>query len=395
MSRQLTFASLFSGCGGFDVGFDTNGFRCIGAYDNDPHVVRVHHLNHGPIAEMLDLSSDAIRLEAIRNVDVLISGSPCQGFSTAGKRLFSDPRNHLLLVAGHIAAFAKPKVFLAENVVGVASGSHKEYWEALHLILRSAGYLTTDFICDGTQMGVAQIRRRRFLIAWRTPVTLRLRLPQKLGGILRDAIGNMEGTTSHDKNYLVAGSVHARIAERIRQGQKLSDVRGGNRAVPSWEIPEVFGATTPEEQNLLLALRSLRRRMRTRDYGDADPVSVSALNSYFRHDVELLVDSLESKKYLRRKGCMVNLSRGYNGKYRRLLWNAPSLNVDTCFGAPNLFLHPVEQRGFTIREAARIQGFPDTFEFKGPERAQYRMIGNAVPPPMAECLSEFVRSALL
>ena len=75
-------------------------------------------------------------------------------------------------------------------------------------------------------------------------------------------------------------------------------------------------------------------------------------------------------------------------------WDKPSHTVDTRFGAPRYFLHPNEHRGFTVREAARIQGFPDDYVFHGDEKFQYRLIGNAVPPPLARLAAEFAAHLL-
>lgn len=106
------------------------------------------------------------------------------------------------------------------------------------------------------------------------------------------------------------------------------------------------------------------------------------------------MDSLIHKGYIRRTGDECDLVGTFNGKYRRLSWSEPSYTVDTRFGAPRYFLHPDEQRGFTVREAARIQGFRDDYIFHGNEAAQYRVIGNAVPPPLAVQAAEFTRQLL-
>ena len=90
----------------------------------------------------------------------------------------------------------------------------------------------------------------------------------------------------------------------------------------------------------------------------------------------------------------MDLSHTFNGKYRRLSWDHPAPTVDTRFGDPKYYLHPEEQRGLSVREAARIQGFPDDFVFAGSKAAQFRMVGNAVPPPLAKQLAEAIREYL-
>src|SRR5258708_3791391 len=104
---------------------------------------------------------------------------------------------------------------------------------------------------------------------------------------------------------------------------------------------------------------------------------------------------LIAKNYIRRVGDCFDLVHTFNGKFRRLRWDQPSLTVDTRFSSPRYFLHPEEQRGFTIREAARIQGFPDDFIFFGESKAQIRHIGNAVPPPVAYQLADLIYNGLL
>jgi DNA (cytosine-5)-methyltransferase 1 len=169
-------------------------------------------------------------------------------------------------------------------------------------------------------------------------------------------------------------------------------VRGGSKAVHTWDIPDVFGETTSTEKLTLKTILYLRRRLRKRNWGDADPISIKDLENSMNMNVEELVASLKSKNYIREVGDMLDLKNTFNGKYRRLHWDEPASTVDTRFGSPRLFLHPDEDRAYTVREAARLQGFPDSFIFYGPIHAQYKMIGNAVPPPLGEYISEVIKN---
>lgn len=389
------FVSLFSGCGGFDLGFAAAGFSCAAAFDIDPLAVAVHRRNLGSTAVTRDLTDEAKGLGDIKGVDVLLAGSPCQGFSTVGKRDPSDPRNGLLLTAGRIAGRVRPRVFIAENVAGVVSGEHRSYWDALGELLRAQGYQTTQLRCDATTMGVAQMRHRLVLLAWRQGWRGEVVLPSAPGGVLRDALAGLQDAPNHDVRPLAGGSRCAKIASHLGPGQKLCNVRSSQRAVHTWAIPEVFGRTNREERQLLEAMLKLRRRDRARTFGDADPVTARTLYMHLRRPVAAALKTLHDKGYVRKCGDRYDLAHTFNGKYRRLSWDAPSLTVDTRFGDPHYFLHPDESRGFTVREAARIQGFPDSFVFEGPERAQFRLVGNAVPPPMGKCLAEWVRANLL
>jgi DNA (cytosine-5)-methyltransferase 1 len=391
----LRFASLFSGCGGFDLGFIRAGFRCAGAFDIDPLAVEVHSRNLKTPVYVKDLSSGLDSSEALSNLDVLLAGSPCQGFSTAGKRELNDPRNQLLSVAGRIAVRLKPKVIILENVSGVLAGGHRIYWDDLNELIRSHGYRTVQLRCDATEMGVPQIRRRMVLLGWNTSWVGEVGLAVVPGGVLRNALSDLNEDDSHLVRHLPVTSRCFRIGRHLAPGQKLSNVRSGPRAVHTWHIPEVFGATTEAERRLLEAILTLRRRERTRNFGDADPVSAKRLVAFLKHPVAGALGVLIEKGYVRRRGGAYDLSRTFNGKYRRLSWDSPSPTVDTRFGDPHYFMHPDEDRGFTVREAARIQGFPDTFSFAGPERSQFRLVGNAVPPPMSQCIANWVRDFLL
>jgi DNA (cytosine-5)-methyltransferase 1 len=186
-------------------------------------------------------------------------------------------------------------------------------------------------------------------------------------------------------------SVDGKIAARIGSGQKLTNSRGGESAVHTWNIPEVFGRTNAAERGVLEHVLKTRRTERRRTFGDADPVNRRQLTNKFSVQE---VSSLLRKGYLKDMGRYVDLTHTFNGKYRRQQISMPSRTVDTRYGDPQLFLHPTESRPFTVREAARVQGFPDEFVFSGSTRQQFRMIGNAVPPPVGSAVARLAKSLL-
>jgi DNA (cytosine-5)-methyltransferase 1 len=222
------------------------------------------------------------------------------------------------------------------------------------------------------------------LFAWRTGRDVRFVLPHRAAGTLRRVLRGVSRCANHHPHKLREGSTAWRIARHIKPGQKLSNVRGGERAVHTWDIPEIFGYATPKERTLLELLRRLRRRERQRDIGDADPVSVERLRSAFGQPFTRLLNSLERKGFVRCTDGHYDLANTFNGTYRRLFWDGPSCTVDTRFGSPRYFLHPAKARPFTVREAARIQGFPDNYVFYGDDGTQFKLVGNAVPPPVGE-----------
>jgi len=395
LSVKPTFISLFCGCGGFDLGFIQAGFECLAAFDIDPLAVSVHEKNLNSKVVVHDLSIGCETYGPFNNVDVIIAGPPCQGFSTAGKRDLNDPRNHLLVAAGTRAIKLNPKVFVAENVRGVVSGDHKKYWMALEQLLRDAGYKTTECLIDVSKLGLSQSRKRMVMIAWNTDTDFSIPLLTETPKTLENALLGIGNAANHNVILLDETSDSAKIAKHILPGQKLCDVRGGSRAVHTWNIPELFGHTTETERSVLEIILRLRRQIRLRDFGDADPVTEKDITLALGKSSLHVLYNLMEKGFIRKIGDRYDLVHAFNGKFRRLSWSKPAPTVDTRFIEPRYFLHPDENRGFTVREAARIQGFPDSFIFSGNEKEQCRLIGNAVPPPLGKWLGELIIDSII
>ena len=243
----LKFASLFSGCGGFDLGFIQQGFRSQGAYDSDSEAIENFKANiNGDICNV-DLTCGVPNERSLHGIDALIAGPPCQGFSTAGKRLIDDERNHLLTLTGHLARRINPKVLVVENVTGALSGAHARYWNELDETTRLAGYRTKTIRCQTTDLGMAQLRKRILFFAWRTQRDIDFTTPSLPAGNLRSVLTGLKNQMNHHPQLLFPESRDWQIAKRIKPGQKLSNVRGGENAVSAWDIPEVFGAVTENE----------------------------------------------------------------------------------------------------------------------------------------------------
>jgi len=394
-SDSPTVASLFCGCGGFDVGFENVGFRGIGAFDISPQAVSVFRRNLHNKCVVADLATASINNANVGRPDVVIAGSPCQGFSTLGKNDSADPRNSLLLRGALIAVNLRPRVIVLENVCGVLSGRMRVHWDEATSILREAGYSTLTQRVTSSDFGVPQIRKRVFLIASKSKALNSFSVPRHGKVSLKQALSGITRLPNHEPIELKPSSEAFHIAARIGQHQKLCNVRGGDRSVPTWLIPEVFGGTTKRERDVLEVIRALRRRIRLRKCGDSDPLTMHDLKKECGKDVGSVIDRLFTKGYLRKMHGRVDLTHTFNGKYRRLCYAHPSPAVDTRFGTPAYYLHPEEPRGFTAREAARIQGFPDTFVFEGTRSTQFKMIGNAVPPPVAESIAMAIKERLL
>lgn len=388
---QWRATSLFCGAGGLDLGLLSEGVLTDAAYDKSLPALRMYDANLPARGRPADLS----RFEPDDRCDVLTAGAPCQGFSTIGKRAVDDPRNGLLSRVADVALRIRPKVVLVENVPGARSGGHGVLWRALEDRMRLGDYNVCTMILSGEESGIAQRRRRLFMLCWRGLGETRLDIGGRGSPDLRAVLQGVEDVADHEVAWPTAGSTDALIARRIGAGQKLCNVRNSPNAIPTWDIPEVFGDTSCEEKAILRAVSVLRRRERRRRHGDGDPVERARLARHLGRCADYEVTALIDRGYLREMAGGLELRHTYNGKYRRLAWTDPSPTVDTHFGRMALFMHPDQDRGLSAREAARIQGFPDAYRLQGGVRDRFEAIGNAVPPPMASRLGHFIREALL
>ena len=384
-----TFVSLFSGAGGFDLGLTQAGFRCLAAYESDPSAAETYSRNVSKAVTVTPVSSTSELSH--RGFDLLVAGPPCQGFSTIGRLNPKDARNRLFGVVVHAAVATMPRAVLIENVP--AAWRLSSVGTSAERQLRRSGYAVQTVTLCASSYGVAQRRKRSFLIALRdyevVPYLTESNAPPVT---LADALQGIDTVSDHNPRELPKTSTAYQIACHIKPGQKLCDVRAGTSAVPSWEIPEVFGRVSDEERHILEALRSLRRRNRVRDHGDGDPVPEDVVRLETGRAVRRILKSLRTRGYVREITPGVwDLRRTFNGKYRRLSWSDPANCVLTKFCTPQSFLHPDEHRAFTVREAARLQGFDDGFVFFGTASSKAAQVGNAVPPPMGRYLGSWLR----
>lgn len=387
MKNNPKFLSFFSGVGGLDLGFINAGFNPIGAYDICPIAVQNYNLNVSDHAQVLDLAeNDVFHSE---KPDLVLAGSPCQGFSTIGKRDLNDPRNYLISRAAELAISLSPQVIILENVPGLLFGKHKIHLKRTENILRKSGYHILLLQLQADSFGLPQLRKRVFIVASAKPITIHVEKGNKVPTFseITDGVNHL---SNHEPKILEKNCTDYVVAKHIPQGCKLCDVRGGDKSVHSWEIPEIFGYTTKKQRKLLNTVRLLRRRIRLRSTGDADPVLPKELENNLGWDPETEIENLIQLGYLRLIGERIDLTRTFNGRYKRLTAEGKSYAVDTRYGDPRYHLHYSENRGLSVRESARVQGFPDEFIFTGTLTEQFRMVGNAVPIPMAKALGEAI-----
>lgn len=384
--------SLFSGCGGLDAGFSGRGFKVIEAHDSNDIAIETYNANRAPVGRVTDLARSDIVLP---QADVVVAGPPCQGFSTIGSLRQDDNRNLLLLTACNSVLAVRPKLLILENVMGLTSVRNRQIFDTAIAMLSDYGYYVDVTQVSAANFGVAQRRKRLLIFARRDKIPFNIEMnPSTRETTVRDSIYDMFIPPTYRPVILKRNSKARRIAEKISPGQKLCNVRESPASVHTWDIPSVFGAVTSTERELLNSFIRLRRTDRQRSYGDADPVSIARINAVAGKRTDPLLKSLLSKGYIRKIGKAFDLTHTFNGTYRRLCWDSQSPTVDTHFGDPRLFLHPSEHRGMSVPEAAALQGFPARFIWPASERAAFRLIGNAVPPPISFALANFARSLL-
>ncbi len=423
--------SVFCGCGGLDYGFLKSGFELVYACDNDPSAVACYSKNVHSSVFCRDATSDAFHqdIRNIGNCDVVLGGFPCQGFSKAGPKQKDDSRNSLYVEMRRVVAELSPKVFIAENVDGMSQNFGGSYLSLIAADFASLGYDVEHRVIDAVAYGVPQHRRRiifvgtkgcefrwpeathrapsrngEFRIGYQGP-TLFDNEPVSRPRTIRDAIGDLASCGPEVPDHAVAESWPAKYEEvfrRIGAGQKLCNVRHADTSVYTWQIPEVFGKTTARQRTLLETISKHRRHKRYGTIPNGNPLPVEEIErlsglSDARPDIASLLEmgyvkDIDGKFDL--KGAMF-----CSGLFKRPLWDEPAPTILTNFNNPRYFLHPEKNRPFTLRECARLQGFPDDFRFLDGDGAVnlisgYRLVGNAVPPPVSRAFADSVLTSL-
>ena len=422
-----------------DLGFDQAGFEILRSIDNDPAATAVHAHNFGGSTQTADVTTaDFNQWKAdLGPVDIVLGGFPCQGFSKAGPKRANDPRNSLYQAMQEAVRILEPSFFVAENVEGLAQNFGGQYLQLIQDDFRDVGYEVSLNLIDAIGYGVPQHRRRIFFVGerldstssvfkWPDPLysivvrngeTRHARaMASSLHGIMQDGLlglndplmisevipdlRSMDTQVADHKIGLNWPKSYGFIIKAIGPGQKLCNVRHGPESVRTWDIPEAFGHVTEEERIILETIARNRRHKRYGTIPNGNPLPVTIIEKLTGlRNIEPVLNDLCRRKFAKKKndgydllGAMFN-----SGFYKRPEWNAPSPTVLTNFGNPRYFLHPIEDRPFSLREAARLQGFPDDFEFlsSGISLADgYRLVGNAVPPPLAKALAASILSSI-
>lgn len=337
MKNKKYLVDLFSGCGGLSFGFEQSGFECIVGVDIDKPALRTFSHNH-PHAKPLNLDlseDDSIEkiIESIedKKVELIVAGPPCQGFSLTGSRNENDKRNKLFYSVFKLAEKVKPDHIVIENVPGIATLYNGRARKAILDEFERLGYSCTEKLIYAPDYGIPQIRKRMFFV----------------GSLNVNKFEFPEATHTKD-NYVTC-------EEAIGDLTSLEDNLGS----------EEGDYTSPP-------ISDYQKLMRKR------------ANKLFNHvgtkHTDLVISVIRQVPEGKNYKCLppgVGDSRKFNEAWTRYHSQKPSKTIDT--GHRNHF-HYKWDRVPSARENARLQSFPDCFQFVGPKTQQYKQIGNAVPP---------------
>tara|TARA_B100000575_G_scaffold279217_1_gene267357 strand:+ start:2462 stop:3730 length:1269 start_codon:yes stop_codon:yes gene_type:complete len=316
--KTYNVLELFAGAGGLALGLEKAGLSCIALNEVDKWACQTLR-NNRPHWNVLEGDVKNYSFEEFEGkVDVVTGGFPCQAFSYAGKKLgLKDARGTLFYEFARVVQAVKPSICIGENVRGLLSHDKGKTLEGMISILDEIGYKIVPVkVLKAIYYRVPQKRERLILV-----------------GIRKDIETNFSYPKPHNKVY--------NLKDALKNGELFDS-----------EVPKSPGAKYPEHKKKVLDL------VPPKGYWRDLPVDIQ-------------------KEYM---GGSYYLCGGKTGMARRIGWDEPSLTL-TCSPAQKQTerCHPDETRPFTVREYARIQTFPDEWEFSGSIAQQYKQIGNAVP----------------
>ena len=343
---ELRIADLFCGAGGLSFGLRQAGFTPVFAADFDRHACATYAHNLGAHVHQLDLATidpnDLASLvrEECGTVDVVAGGPPCQGFSIQRRGTKTDSRNDLVLRFSTFATTLRPRAIVMENVPTILGPRGKEFVEQVTSEWVEAGYSVHRAVLNAAEYGVPQLRRRAFIVGIRRDL---------------DAVFSFPNPRLRPNEYKTVRDAIADLPPPPRDFSEHPDFPNHRRVAAS-EINLERLSFVPEGGGRL--------------------------------DVPLHLQL----------PCHVN-SNGHRhlDVFGRLWWERPAGTLTAMFDnfTRGRFAHPEQNRNITGREGARLQSFPDHFEFLGPKKDVARQIGNAVAPLMAQAVGEALLEALV
>jgi len=387
----LTAVDLFAGAGGLSEGFVQAGFTVVFAHDIDAEFGRTFCHNHpgvpflsGEEGKIENIGvSTVLSLSGLRRgqLDVLIGGPPCQGFSiNAPVRDLSDPRNHLFRHYLRIVDGLRPKCIVMENVPGLLSLGRGKVLKDIYYCLGQMGYRLSHKVLLAAHYGVPQERWRVFVIGARPPGA-----PLEFPAPTHYATGRLNFTGARELTYRLNG--RDGLPSFVSVKDAIDDLPPLKSAGGHEQMPYSRGPSSEYQRQMRIGSEKVLNHLAPR----LSPINLKRL------------------EYIRPGGSWRDIPRGllpmgmkrarlsdHTKRYGRMQPGKLSCTImtkaDPHWGA---YFHYAQDRAITVREAARLQSFPDRYRFFGPRVSQYVQVGNAVPPLMAKAVALRVADALM
>ncbi len=367
---ELTSVDLFAGCGGITSGLSQAGLNIVAGMDIEANALKTFNSNFRRAKALkIDISETSPRafMRELRlrkgELFMLAGGPPCQGFSKnvpRRDRFLADPRNLLVNSFLDYAEAMRPHVILMENVAEFKNGFERAYTEEVEERLGELGYDVHHSVLAAHEFGVPQRRRRAFFIA--TLEKLEKPFPQPTHGEIGASMSVFK-----TKPYVTVWDAIGDLPS-LEHGETYTRERYGKK--PFSEFQTLIRGRSLKIQN------HIARKLQPKQY-------------------ERLA-SIEPGEGIKNLPARLRPKSGYSGAYGRLTKEmiAPTITRWVFHPGSGRYGHPVDIRLITMREAARIQGFPDDFVFEGTYIGQAHQIGNAVPPLLVKTIAEHVRCQL-
>lgn len=354
MNEKPTLVDLFCGCGGFGLGAELAGFHSLAAIDID-RTLQSAYKNNFPNTKVInsDISKitkrDWEKILGKTEIDGVIGGPPCQGYSRMGIGDVNDPRRQLLEVFFQQVNIIKPKFFIMENVEGLMDKKNRPQLDKAISIIDKRYKVLEPIIIDASKCGAPTTRKRVIVIGY-DPIRMSEILPEQFIFndpivTVQDAISDIPSPIKQSKDDQDYGFA------KYRNNTNLSEYAQLMRSFP----PVNLGTNTAKlELNF------------SRISGLFDTIHTDKVRQRYQNTLQGKVDPVSKSKKLAWNGLCPTLRAGTGSDKGGHQAVRP--------------LHPVEGRVITVREAARLQGFPDWFTFHPTKWHSFRMIGNSVSP---------------
>ena len=378
-SKKWKILDLFCGTGALSYGIEAHSENLItvGGIDADAAAARTAALNHPNaviICEPIEAvpPRDVLQLAGVDDIDVIVGGPPCQGFSslrpTRGGKL-EDPRNLLYQQFIRYVRDFRPKVFLMENVVGILSFGDANLVTEMIQEFHKLGYSSDWRVLNAANFGIPQKRERFFLM-----------------GVRHDAGGSARPIFPLPTHQFTGRAIGTRHKERY-----VINRDHGAAAVTTWEAISDLPSIKSGETSTSYAAPPLTK-YQARRRGNMKHLTLHQAASH--NEKMLSVIRLAGPSIRSLPEGMV--SSGYSSCYSRLALDEPSTTITVKFTSPasSRCIHPIDDRAITPREAARLQSFDDSFLFAGSKTEIASQIGNAVPPLFGQAFAPALEEIL-